>query len=100
MKNVHLFVSIKPYGPCGNVLEEIRREFEASPLDSHEPDDWPGLLTHLSTAQPAVLLLELEPISDRLEDALREIRNESPRTKIVIVHPDLDSQTILRSIRA
>jgi pilus assembly protein CpaE len=100
MKNVNLFVAVTLYGPCSNVLEEIRHEFESSPLDSHDPDDWPGLLSHLSSAQPEVLLLELEPFIGRLEDVLREIRNGSPRTKVVIVHPDLDSQTILRSIRA
>lgn len=100
MKNVHLFVSVNSQGPCRNVLEEIQREFESSPLDFHEPSDWHGLLDRLAACQPEVLLLELEPIADRLEDALREIRNELPRTKIVIVHPDLDSQTILKSIRA
>jgi pilus assembly protein CpaE len=100
MKNVNLFVAVRPYGQCSNVSDEIRREFESSPLDSHDPDDWPGLLSHLSSAQPEVLLLELEPFIGRLEDVLREIRNGSPRTKVVIVHPDLDSQTILRSIRA
>lgn len=100
MKNVNLFVAVTTYGPCSPIIEEIRREFESSPLDSHDPGDWPGLLSHLAHAQPEVLLLELEPFIGRLEDVLREIRNDAPRTKIVVVHPDLDSQTILRSIRA
>ena len=100
MKNVNLFVAVRSYGPCSNIVDEIKREFESSPLDSHDPDDWDGLLSHLSYAQPEVLLLELEPFEGRLEDVLREIRNKTSRAKIVVVHPSLDSPTILRSIRA
>ena len=100
MKNFHLFVAVRPQGPCSKLCDEVQRDYNSSSVDAHDPEDWQNLIAQLSQLQPDVLLLELEPIVDRLEQALQEVRGFCSRIKVVLVTPNLDSQQILRSIRA
>lgn len=100
MKNFHLFVAVRPQGPCSKLLDEVQRDYRPVQVDSHDPEDWQGLIVQLSQLQPDVLLLELDSIADRLENALDEIRAGCPGIKAVLVTQNLDSQQILRSIRA
>ena len=100
MKNFHLFVAVRPQGPCSKLCDEVQRDYNSSSVDAHDPEDWQSLIAQLSQLQPDVLLLELEPIVDRLEQALQEVRGFCSRIKVVLVSPNLDSQQILRSIRA
>ena len=100
MKNFHLFVAVRPQGPCSKLCDEVQRDYNSSSVDAHDPEDWQNLIAQLSQLQPDVLLLELEPIVDRLEQALQEVRGFCSRIKVVLVSPNLDSQQILRSIRA
>jgi pilus assembly protein CpaE len=100
MKNFHLCIAVRPQGPCSKLLDEVQRDYKSGSVDSHDPEDWQSLIAQLSQLQPDVLLLELEPIVDRLEQALEEVRSCCSRIKVVLVSPNLDSQQILRSIRA
>src|SRR5689334_20032216 len=79
MKNSNLFVAVRSQGPCWNLFDQIKRQNESALVASQDPDDWQSFLVELSQQQPDVLFLELDPVTDRLEHALGEVRNNSLR---------------------
>lgn len=65
-----------------------------------DPREWRNLLYSIGNERPEVLLLELAAITEDLSQAIREIKQSAPQTKIIALHSSDDSQTILAAMRA
>ncbi len=68
-------------------------------FDEHT-GDWSGLLDRIAESKPEVLLLDLSAVPSELNIAMRQLRYQAPRIKVVALHSSPDSATILSAMRA
>ncbi len=68
-------------------------------FDQHD-GDWSGLLDQISTSKPDALLLDVSAVPTELNIAMRQLKYQSPETKIIALHTSADSQIILSAMRA
>ena len=69
------------------------------PFEEHS-SDWSSLLDRIAEAKPEVILLDLSAVPTELNIAMRQLRYQAPRIKVIALHSSADPQTILASMRA
>jgi pilus assembly protein CpaE len=89
---------------ANNLLQEVQESLRDLPvrimLEQREIGDWSALIEKLIKAEPDILLVGLEQLSDPLEDVVRQIKSLHAPPKIIVVNDSADPATILRAIRA
>lgn len=68
-------------------------------FDQHT-GDWSSLLERLAAGKPEVLLLDLSSVPSELNIAMRQLKYQAPRLRVVALHSSADPQTILSAMRA
>lgn len=77
----------------------ILRDSAQLTFDSHDTD-WNSLLERVSKAKTEILLLDMSAVPGELTLGIRQLRHYCPRIKVVVLHPQPDTQTILSAMRA
>ena len=65
-----------------------------------DSSDWSGFVERIANAKPEVLLLDLSSVPSELNIAMRQLRHQASRIKVVALHSSADPQTILSAMRA
>ncbi len=99
MTSAKLLLHIGDEGLHREATEILRTPGNQIPFDE-DSSDWTGLLDRIATAKPEVLLLDLSSVPSELNIAMRQLRYQSPRIKVVALHASADPQTILSAMRA
>lgn len=97
MKSLPVMVAISDIEMRQTALEQINEL--CSKVQVQDPRDWQAVLFATTEIQPAVVVLELEPVSHRFDEAIRELKSCYNRVKIVVVHPTSDPTSILIALR-
>ena len=66
----------------------------------HHSGDWNTLLFRLHEAKPDAILLDLSAVPGDLNAAIRQLRVQVPRLKVIALHSEAEPQTILSAMRA
>ena len=80
-------------------IDALRKPGNQIPFDQHD-SDWAALLDRLADSKPEVLVLDLAAVPSELNIAMRQLRYQAPRLKVVALHLTADPQTILSAMRA
>ncbi len=99
MNSAKLLLHIGDEGLHREATEILRTPGNQIPFDE-DSSDWSGLLDRIATAKPEVLLLDLSSVPSELNIAMRQLKYQSPRIKVVALHSSADPQTILSAMRA
>lgn len=99
MTSAKLLLHIGDEGLHREATEILRTPGSQIPFDE-DSSDWTGLLDRIANAKPEVLLLDLSSVPSELNIAMRQLRYQSPRIKVVALHASADPQTILSAMRA
>ncbi|MBV9613256.1 MAG: AAA family ATPase [Acidobacteriaceae bacterium] len=99
MTSARLLLYIKDENLHREATEILRRPGNQIPFDEHT-GDWSSLLEHVAERKPEVLLLDLTAVPSELNIAMRQLRYQSPRMRVVALHLSAEPQTILAAMRA
>ncbi len=99
MTSAKLLLHIGDEGLHREATEILRTPGSQIPFDE-DSSDWTGLLDRIANAKPEVLLLDLSAVPSELNIAMRQLRYQAPRIKVVALHASADPQTILAAMRA
>lgn len=84
---------------CREALDLLNPLADELPFE-HYSGDWNSLLLHLHQAKPEVILLDLSSVPGDLNSAIRQLRVQVPRLKVIALHSEAEPQTILSALRA
>ncbi len=87
--------------------DALRREIIAA-LTASCPDlrcdertfDWMSLLDEIAQAHPEVVLVDFDSLSPDATAAIRQLKNQYPRVKVIALHGSADPKIILAAMRA
>lgn len=80
-------------------IDVLRKPGSQIPFDE-DSSDWSSFLDRIANAKPEVILLDLSSVPSELNIAMRQLRYQAPRIKVVALHATADPQTILSAMRA
>jgi pilus assembly protein CpaE len=100
MKPVNLLLASSNSTLREGIVSVLGQERDMGALGVEDVRKWTNVLRKLREEQPEVLMLELGPVLMRLDEALREVKSCTPRTKVVAVHSDPDPSSILAALRS
>jgi pilus assembly protein CpaE len=100
MQTIQIVAAISDSSLRDEVVTLLSRQYPAHRIESQDPAEWGMLLFKLGQSNGGIVLLEVAAVEDRLVDAMRELRNAHPRTRIVAVHRTADPVYILSAMRA
>ncbi len=69
-------------------------------LDERQVGDWSAFIEKLNRTLVDVIIIELQQLSDPLEDVVRQIKSTTASPEVIVVHDTADPATILRVVRA
>ncbi len=78
---------------------DLLNSTDETPFQDHS-GDWNSLLFRLNETKPDAILLDLSTVPGDLSGAIRQLRVQAPRLKVMALHSEADSQTILSAMRA
>jgi pilus assembly protein CpaE len=99
MSSVKVLLSIKDQSLCRKAVEALRESCEGVSFEQHD-SDWTSLLERLAKVKPEALLLDVGAVPTDLTIAIRQVKLQAPRTKIVALHSVDDPKIILAAMRA
>jgi pilus assembly protein CpaE len=99
MSSVKVLLSIKDESLCRKAVDALRDSCESVSFEQHD-SDWTSLLERLAKVKPEVLLLDVGAVPTDLAIAIRQVKLQAPRTKIVALHSVDDPKIILAAMRA
>ncbi len=99
MSSVKVLLSIKDESLCRKASEALRDSCEGVSFEQHD-SDWTSLLERLAKVKPEALLLDVGSVPTDLAIAIRQVKLQAPRTKIVALHSVDDPKIILAAMRA
>jgi pilus assembly protein CpaE len=99
MSSVKVLLSIKDQSLCRKAVEALRESCEGVSFEQHD-SDWTSLLDRLAKVKPEALLLDVGAVPTDLTIAIRQVKLQAPRTKIVALHSVDDPKIILAAMRA
>ncbi len=99
MSSAKLLLHIQNDNLRRDVVELLRQPGNQIEFDQHD-SGWNSLLERVGNANPHALLLELSAVPAELNIAMRQLRCQAPRLKVVALHSDADPQMILSAMRA
>lgn len=80
-------------------LDVLNPLAEELPFDYHT-GDWSSLLHRLAETKPEAILLDLASVPGELALAIRQMRTQVARLKVIALHSEADPHTILSAMRA
>ena len=80
-------------------LDSLYALTEEIPFENHD-GDWNSLLFRLNQSKPEAVLLDLSSVPAELNTAIRQMRVQVPRLKVIALHSSAEPQTILGAMRA
>jgi pilus assembly protein CpaE len=99
MSSVKVLLSIKDESLCRKTVEALRESCEGVSFEQHD-SDWTSLLERLTKIRPEALLLDVGSVPNDLAIAIRQVKLQAPRTKIMALHSVDDPKIILAAMRA
>jgi pilus assembly protein CpaE len=99
MSSAKVLLSIKDESLCRKAVEALRESCEGVSFEQHD-SDWTSLLERLAKVKPEALLLDVGTVPSDLAIAIRQVKLQAPRTKIVALHSVDDPKIILAAMRA
>lgn len=99
MASANLLLFLKDENLRRTAVDALRGSENPIPLDHHD-SDWQSLLERVAKAKPQVLLLDISAAPVDLSVAIRQLRSQVPRLKVIVVHTSADTETILSAMRA
>jgi pilus assembly protein CpaE len=99
MSSVRVLLSIKDESLCRKTVEALRESCEGVSFEQHD-SDWTSLLERLTKIRPEALLLDVGSVPNDLAIAIRQVKLQAPRTKIMALHSVDDPKIILAAMRA
>lgn len=99
MTSTNLLLFLKDEALCRGALDALRLSDHEIPFDQHD-SDWNSLLERVGQTKPEVIVLDLSAVPVELNTALRQLRFNAPRIKVIGVHSTADPQMILSAMRA
>ncbi|MBV9404585.1 MAG: AAA family ATPase [Acidobacteriaceae bacterium] len=99
MTSAKLLLHIKDENLHREAIDVLRKPGNQIPFDEHT-GDWSHLLERLAETKPEVLLLDLAAVPSELNIAMRQLRYQAPRMRVVALHSSADPTTILAAMRA
>lgn len=94
-----LLTHIQDDGLRREAVDVLRDPENETTFDQHD-GDWSSLLDTLANSKPGVLLLDVSAVPSELNIAMRQLKYQSPDTKIIALHISADPQIILSAMRA
>jgi pilus assembly protein CpaE len=79
-------------------LEVLRHSVNSVPLEQHS-GTWDSLIQQIGAVKPDVLLLDLSLLPLELSVAIRQLRFQNPRLKVIAIHATADPHVILSAMR-
>jgi pilus assembly protein CpaE len=99
MNGTRLLIHIESEDLRREALDVLRGSGNAIPFELHDLG-WAHLCEHVAKTKPELLLLDVTSLTSEINIAIRQLRTQAPRTKIVVLHPTDDAKIILSSMRA
>jgi pilus assembly protein CpaE len=99
MSSVKVLLSIKDESLSRKAVDALRDSGNNISFEQHD-SDWTSLLERLVKVKPEVLLLDVGAVPTDLAIAIRQVKLQAPRTKIVALHAVDDPKIILAAMRA
>ncbi len=99
MSSAKLLLHIKDESLSREVIGILKKPGSQIPFDEHT-SDWTSLLDRIAESKPEVLLLDLSGVPSELNIAMRQLRYQAPRIRVVALHSSADPTTILSAMRA
>jgi pilus assembly protein CpaE len=99
MSSVKVLLSIKDESLCRMAVDALRESSNNVSFEQHD-SDWASLLERLAKVKPEALLLDVGGVPSDLTIAIRQVKQQAPRTKIIALHSVDDPKIILAAMRA
>lgn len=99
MSSVKVLLSIKDESLCRKAVDALRESPNTVSFEQHD-SDWASLLERLAKVKPEALLLDVGTVPSDLAIAIRQVKLQAPRTKIIALHSVDDPKIILAAMRA
>ena len=99
MSSVKVLLSIKDENLSRKAVDALRESSTNVSFEQHD-SDWTSLLERLVKVKPEALLLDVGVVPTDLAVAIRQVKLQAPRTKIVAIHAVDDPKIILAAMRA
>ena len=99
MSSAKLLLHINDDSLRHEATDVLRRQGNQIAFDE-DSSDWNGFVERVANAKPEVLLLDLSSVPSELNIAMRQLRHNGSRTKVIALHSSADPQTILSAMRA
>jgi pilus assembly protein CpaE len=99
MSSVKVLLSIKDESLCRKAVDALRESSNTVSFEQHD-SDWASLLERLAKVKPEALLLDVGAVPSDLAIAIRQVKLQAPRTKIIALHSVDDPKIILAAMRA
>ncbi len=99
MSSVQVLLSIKDESLRRKAVDALRESSNSVSFEQHD-SDWTSLLERLVKVKPEALLLDVGSVPTDLAIAIRQVKLQAPRTKIVALHAVDDPKIILAAMRA
>jgi len=99
MSSVQVLLSIKDESLRRKAVDALRESSNNVSFEQHD-SDWTSLLERLVKVKPEALLLDVGYVPTDLAIAIRQVKLQAPRTKIVALHAVDDPKIILAAMRA
>ena len=99
MSSVQVLLSIKDESLRRKAVDALRESSNNVSFEQHD-SDWSSLLERLVKVKPEALLLDVGSVPTDLAIAIRQVKLQAPRTKIVALHAVDDPKIILAAMRA
>jgi pilus assembly protein CpaE len=99
MSAAKVLLNIKNESLRLGAINALRESCGDVPFEQSE-SDWNAFLEQLGRLKPEVLLLEVSAVPAELAIAIRQIKIQVPRTKVMALHASDDPKVILAAMRA
>src|SRR5579875_723258 len=99
MTSAKLLLHIQDESLNREAIDVLRKPGNQIGFDQHT-GDWSSLLDRLAESKPEVLVLDLSSVPSELNIAMRQLRYQAPRMRVVALHSSADPTTILAAMRA
>src|SRR5690242_2232668 len=99
MSSVKVLLSIQNENLARKAVDALRESSTNVSFEQHD-SDWTSLLERLVKVKPEALLLDVGAVPTDLSVAIRQVKLQAPRTKIVAIHSVDDPKIILAAMRA
>ncbi|HEY6991299.1 MAG TPA: AAA family ATPase [Bryobacteraceae bacterium] len=99
MSSVKVLLSINDDNLARKAVDALRESSTNVSFEQHD-SDWTSLLERLVRVKPEALLLDVGAVPTDLGVAIRQVKLQAPRTKIVAIHSVDDPKIILAAMRA